>query len=432
MLRALGVSLAFLLGVSSPAAPPSPAPARTDEIAEAYVKLVLALGARDPGYVDAYYGPQPWRTQAEASPPSVEAIGARAEALAAGLEGLPRGTDEVAALRHDYLLAQLRALAARASLVSGAHMSFDEESRALYDAVAPRHDEAEFRQVLQDLERALPGEGPLLERYKAFRDRFQVPREKLASVFQAAIDECRRRTLAHVELPPGESFEVEYVGKQPWGAYNWYKGNYHSLIQVNTDLPITIDRAVDMACHEGYPGHHVYNALLEQALVRGRGYVEFQVYPLYSPQSLIAEGSANFGVDVAFPGGEGLAFERGVLYPLAGLDPARAPDFAAVQALVRRLDYATNEAARQYLDGKLDEAATLRWIETFTLRTPERARQSLDFIRRYRSYVINYNLGRDLVRAYVEGHGGTPQHPEKRWQVFKELLSSPRLPGGLR
>src|SRR6185503_6212472 len=101
-------------------------------------------------------------------------------------------------------------------------------------------------------------------------------------------------------------------------------GNARSLIQINTDLPIFIDRAVDLAAHEGYPGHRVYNALLEQALVRGRGWPEFSVYPLFSPQSLIAEGSANYGIEVAFPGEERVNFEKTVLYPLAGLDPSKA------------------------------------------------------------------------------------------------------------
>ena len=71
---------------------------------------------------------------------------------------------------------------------------------------------------------------------------------------------------------------------------------------MNTDLPIFIDRAIDLACHEGYPGHHVYNALLEKNLMRDRGGSEFSVYALFSPQSLIAEGTANYGIEVAFLG----------------------------------------------------------------------------------------------------------------------------------
>src|SRR4029077_1061160 len=130
-----------------------------------------------------------------------------------------------------------------------------------------------------------------------------------------------------------------------------------SLIQVNTDLPIYIDRAIDLACHEGYPGHHVYNSLLEKNLVKDRGWIEFSVYPLFSPQSLIAEGSANYGIDVAFPGSERITFERDVLFPAAGLNPARAAEYNEVQAVVDRLSYAGNEAARRYLNGEIDRAA---------------------------------------------------------------------------
>ena len=67
---------------------------------------------------------------------------------------------------------------------------------------------------------------------------------------------------------------------------------------------------MNLAAHEGYPGHHVYNVLLEKNLLHDRGWVEFSVYPLFSPQSLIAEGSANYGIEVAFPGDERVAFER--------------------------------------------------------------------------------------------------------------------------
>ena len=259
-----------------------------------------------------------------------------------------------------------------------------------------------------------------------------IPTAKLDAVFRAAIDGCRTRTMAHLTLPPGETFTVEYVTGKSWSAYNWYKGNFTSVIQVNTDLPITIDRAIDLACHEGYPGHHVYNALLEKHLVRDRGWVEFSVYPLFSPQSLIAEGTANFGIEVAFPGETRTAFERDKLYPLAGLDPKTAGTFAAVQHAVARLSYAGNEAARRYLNGEIDRAAAAAWLQRYAMMPADRADQRTRFFDQYRSYVINYNLGQDLARAYVETHGGTDDHPDVRWKVFGELISSPRLPSGLK
>jgi len=250
-------------------------------------------------------------------------------------------------------------------------------------------------------------------------------------VFKAAIDGCRSRNLEHIQLPPGESFTVEYVTKKSWSAYNWYQGNYRSIIQVNTDLPIYIDRAIDLACHEGYPGHHVYNALLEKNLMRDRGWQEFSVYALFSPQSLIAEGTANFGVEVAFPRPERVAFEEKVLFPAAGLDASRVSRYYDVLALVEQLTYAGNEAARRYLNGEIDAKAAADWLEKYGLYSRPRAEQRVRFMDQYRSYVINYNLGKDMVAAYVAARGGTPDQSSRRWDVFEDLLSSPRLPSGL-
>src|SRR3546814_7577613 len=60
---------------------------------------------------------------------------------------------------------------------------------------------------------------------------------------------------------------------------------------------------------------------VEEQLVKGRGWLEFSVYPLYSPQSLIAEGTANYGIDLAFPDKTRPDTERDVLMPLAEIEP---------------------------------------------------------------------------------------------------------------
>ena len=421
---------------SSNPAPPTPDSLSVmNDVAPAYVKLVLAVGQHDKDYVDAFYGPAEWKTEAETAKKPLASIASEAERLVTRLQALPEPADEMLRLRRSYLTRQLQSLTARVAMLGGKKFSFDEESRALYDAVAPVLTEEHFRAVREELDRALPGAGgiaALVDRYEAWRKDFTIPKEKVDAVFRAGIAECRDRTARHMALPPGESFTVEYVTGKSWSGYNWYQGKYKSLIQVNTDFPIIIDRAIDLACHEGYPGHHVYNALLEKNLVRDRGWVEYMVYPLFSPQSLIAEGSANFGIEMAFPGAERTAYEKATLYPLAGLDPSRADQFDKVRQVVDRLAYAGNEAARRYLNGEIDAAAATRWLADYALYSPDRAEQRLRFIVQYRSYVINYNLGKDLVRKYVESHGGTPDHPEKRWDVFGELLSSPRLPSQLK
>jgi len=402
-------------------------------LGEQYVRLVLAMGQHDADYVDAYYGPPEWRREVDAKKIPLAEITTRAAALAkeTAAAAPPASADELTRLRHDYLARQLEALRARAAMLTGTRLSFDEESQALYDAVAPTHTEAEFASVLAALEAKLPGRGPLVDRYDEFHKQFVIAPDRLDAVFKAAIDGCRSRTLQHIQLPPGESFTVEYVTGKSWSGYNWYQGNYRSLIQVNTDLPIYIDRAIDLACHEGYPGHHVYNVLLEKNLVRDRGWMEFSVYPLFSPQSLIAEGTANFGIEVAFPRTDRLEFERRVLFPAAQLKSEMATAYYDVLALVERLSYAGNEAARRYLNGEIDARAAADWLERYGLYSRPRAEQRVRFIDQYRSYVINYNLGKDMVAAHVEARGGTPDNQAKRWDEFAKLISSPRLPSGL-
>lgn len=401
-----------------------------DEAAKRYVHLVLALGQHDPDYVDAFYGPAEWKRAADKEKMTLEEIGSVAQHFVAAI---PNGAgDEMQQLRREYLRKQLSALATRVRIVRGEKLSFDEESRALYDAVAPHFPDSHFEEIQKQLEQKLPGDGPLWQRYEVWRKPFVIPKEKLDPVFQLAIAECRKRTLAHIPLPPNESFTVEYVTNKPWGGYNWYKGDYRSVIQVNTDLPAFIDRAVDLAAHEGYPGHHVYNVLLEKNLVRDRGWPEFAVYALFSPQSLIAEGSANYGRDVAFTNAERIKFEKEVLFPAAGIDPARADDYYAVQELMKQLSFAGNEAARKLIDAEIDDTAAEQWLQKYAVVEPARARQRVQFIKRYRSYVINYNTGEEMMKRYIEKRGGSDADPEKRWREFAQLLASPKLPGALQ
>jgi hypothetical protein len=401
-----------------------------DSAAERYVKAVLALGEHDADYVDAYYGPPEWRAEVRAAKPSLEEIETRARALELELTAMPKASDSMLMLRQEYLRRQTASLVARTEMQRGRKFSFDDEAQALYDVTPPSHTEEYFQRLTDALERELPGEGTLIARLGAYRQGFVIPKEKLDTVFRAAVDACRGRTLEHIELPAAESFRIEYVTNKSWSGYNWYQGNFNSLIQVNTDLPIFIDRAIDLACHEGYPGHHVYNVLLEKHLVKDRGWPEYTVYALFSPQSLIAEGSANYGIDVAFPANERLKYEKETLFPLAGLDPATADRYYRIQDLTSKTSYAGNEAARRYLNGEITAQQAADWLARYALMSPARAAQRVKFIDQYRSYVINYNLGKDLVRQYVERRAGGDRN--KRWDIFEELLSSPRLPSSLQ
>ncbi len=399
-----------------------------DAIAETYVKLVLALGVHDPDEVDSYFGPPEWRKEAEAARLPLDEIERRAEEARGALGPAPGG-ESIDALRHRALAAQLAALRARAAIVGGRFIPFEEEAKAIYGVVPPRPAEPELLRTIDAIDRALPGDGPIAARVEEFRSQFHVPLNRLRATVEAAIAQCRTRTLRRIALPAGESFSLELVSGKPWAGYNRYKGGFRSEIQVNTDLPLGVDRVLDVGCHEGYPGHHVFYSLQDEKLARERGWVEFTVNALFSASSLVAEGTASHGIDLAFPGAERADFERRVLWPAAGLDPGDAERYYAIQKLDKELRYARNEAARRLLDGEIDAAGAAGWLERYALMTPQHAAQSVRFIRRYRSYVLNYNLGEDLVRAWVERVGGADR--EDRWRAFERLLVTPRTPADL-
>jgi hypothetical protein len=416
--------------VSSQSGPTAPSEPAIDTLAERYVRLALAFGRHDDSYVDAYFGPPDWREAALAAATDLVDLQAQAEVLIGSLQALDvGGAPAIERARHAALVKRVAAMRLRMAMVAGESLPFDEESAVLFDAVAPDRDAPYFQAVLDEIAALLPGAAPLPERIEEFRKGYEIPMARLDAVFKAAIAECRSRTLERLELPPGESFRIEYVTDKPWSGYNWYQGNAFSLIEINTDLPIYIGRALDLGCHEGYPGHHTQNALLEQHLVKERGWVEYTLVPLYGPQALISEGSANYGLELAFPGEERLEFERDVLFPLAGLDPSTAARYRAVTALVEKLDYADNEAARDYLNGTITAPDAVDWLVTYALASRERAEQRVRFIETYRSYVINYNLGQDLVREFVERDSGG--NPAAQWAAFERLLSTPFTPSDL-
>lgn len=409
-------------------------PTALDEVAERYVKLALAIGRHDAAYVDAYYGPPQWRDEALRQPRDLAAIRAGVDA-ALGLlaEQQPAQQDDVR--RAACLAKQLRSMLARIDMLGGAVFGFDEETARLYDAVAPHHPRAYYENLVAEIDRLLPGAGTVGARVQAFRSQLVIPRDKIGAVMEAAIQAGRERTLQYIALPPGENFTLELVTDKPWSGYNWYKGNFHSVIQINVDLPVYMDRAVDLGCHEAYPGHHVYNVLLEQDLMRAKGWIEYSVYPLFSPQSLIAEGSANYGIELAFSADERLAFEQRVLYPLARLDPALAPRYTELNRLLAKLNYADNDVAMQYLGGQLTREQAIEWLLNVRLYPAEKAAQRLQFYDAMRGYVITYNLGEDMAREYIRRHGTDPD-PERakaqRWAAFRELMASPRPPSALQ
>jgi hypothetical protein len=393
---------------------------RVDAEAERYVRIVLALGERDRDSLDFYAGRPDWLAQAHAGNQPLGDIRRSASAL------LGQITEETSqAPEHDarrqFMMRQLRAVVARIDLLSGRRLRFDEESRLLFGVDSTGGDRVPVEGPRAELDRLLPAGGSLDRRYAAFDRRFVIPRERLPDVMARAIDGCRRVTLNHMSLPAGERVSVEYVSGTPWSAFTRYEGQARSRIQINTDFDLTVDRALQLACHEAYPGHHVINSVIDAV----RHWPELTVMPMFSPQSLRTEGAATFAAELAFPDASRLGFERDELFPLAGSNPGETDRYLRVSRAVDRLRWLQADIARRYLDGDLEFARAAAALEEEALMPSAVA--TLKFFNEFRTYAVTYTVGRDAVAQYVDsraGAAGGPGSTGARWRAYERWITA--------
>ncbi|MDQ3016760.1 MAG: hypothetical protein M3R25_08620 [Bacteroidota bacterium] len=417
--------LLLMVFISCKAKDPEVVAEDIDALAKDYVRLALVIGQYDPSFVDAYYGPDSLKPQGE--PKAVfpkDSLLLEVDFLIAKVLMIANhGPTDTIRNRAGWIADQMIAFGRRIKVYAGDGDDFDKESVDLFGAAAPVYDEEHYKSLVARLDSLLPDTGSVQNRFQSLANRFIIPKPKLDTVFRAAIAECRKRTREHFDLPAEEKFSLEYVNNVPWSGYNWYKGNYTSLIQINTDLNIFIDRAIDVGSHESYPGHHVYNMLLEKNLYHNNGLMEISMYPLFSPQSLIAEGTANYGIDVVFPGDDKVNFTRDVLLPLARLDTTGITMYYNALKIKGEMNYGRNEAARGLVNGTMTDEQAKAWMISYCLMNDETATKSISFIKANRSYVINYNYGMDLVKSYIESRIKDDPTPANRWKVFGELMS---------
>ena len=434
LLRLFLGSIFILIGLMTPAFCRDKTP--LDDVAERYVKLALKVGQYNPEYVDAYFGPPEWKPLPASDSlkkfPFEEYKSESAYLLDRMVEIKNSNLSVSQRRRWESLDDQIRSLKAMIAIINGEKLTFDEESMAIYRVQAPSYDSLHYDSLLRELDKLLPGQGNSQSRFIEFRKQFLIPHDRIDTLMKTTVAECRERTSKYIELPAGESFVIELLPRQPWGAYNWYKGDYVSLIQIDSSDDLGIESIIGLAAHEGYPGHHVQNLIQDGCFYRDSGWAEYSVQPLFSPRALIAEGGADFGVSLLFPKREWLAYMKSTLCPLAGVDTAKIEQYYDILKTKEALKYAGIDGARSYLDGRRTREATITWRMHYSLSTRREAEDAVDFYERYRSYIITYSVGEDLSKNYIEAKGGTDQNPERRWELYKSILMNPISPEDLR
>jgi hypothetical protein len=387
-----------------------------------YLGLTVALGERDRDSLDFYFGPEGPVSQMRRQPPKQALIAQQAADLRDRLERDDASwTSPTDRRRATFLRFQLDAMRLRAKMLLGETYPFDEEGHILFGVRAGADTNAEARaQTRREIGHLIGDAKNPARAYSVYERQFFVEPDRVPAVMNAALQACRSATLEHIELPAEEHIEVEYVFHKPWSGFSRYLGHSHSVIQINMDFPHTVDQILDLACHEGYPGHHVFNTLRDRSLVERDQEEEWLAQPTFSPQSFVSEAAASYAPEIAFTPEQRIHVERDVLFPLAGLDASKAARNVQVERLIDSLDTAEPAIARDYLDGRLEFVRAADALERETLM--EHAETMLLYVNEYRSYMLAYTVGRGMVQKMVERDDPSPA---VRWSRYVSLMKQP-------
>lgn len=388
------------------------------EFDQNYLRLVLEIEKHIEGYVDSYYGPADLKAAVNAQPKKSAAD------LLADLDWLQQHVPTEDASRQRYLTGIFRAMDCTLRLLNGEQFEYLDEVERLYDIRPQLVDEKVFTQAHARLDAILPAGDDLPTRMEAWVKQYEIPGERIFTLLELLRDETRARTVKLVELVPGESMAVQLTSNQPWSGYNWFKGNAHSLIEFNTDIPLSGLRLLDIFAHEAYPGHHTEHQLKEQHLYKARGYAEYACGLLNSPAAVISEGIATTALEIIFPGDSAYEWMATVMFPAADLPATEASTLAQVLQAQQAIKNVRSNAAILYHTGQLNEAQTLDYYRTYALYDEKRAQLAWRFITNplFRSYIFTYTEGYDLI---------TQAAGENKWPLFQRLLHEEALPSEL-
>jgi hypothetical protein len=365
-----------------------------------YLELGLRLGRHLEGMVDAYYGPAELTARIDTEPlRELPALVADARSLVADLDA---GDGQLDAARRRWLRAQAAGLHASARKLTGEAIGFVDEVEQCYGVRPSMVDHDELADAHRRLDVALPGSGPLGERYDAWRTSHLMTAEQLTAAVHTLAEAFRERTARQFGLPDGEHVAFELVSNEPWSGFNYYEGGLRSRVAINTDLPVSSTAIGHLVAHEAYPGHHTEHCRKEVGLVRQRRQLEESIFLVGTPQCLLAEGLADLAIEALLgPAPEPVLAE--ILHPLGIRYDTDV--VAAVSATSEALSAVRGNAALLLHDRGASEDEAVAELERWALLSPERARKSVAFLTHptWRAYIFCYVAGLPLCRRFAAG-----------------------------
>ena len=388
----------------------------TADLPGSYVRLGLAFDRLARGFVDAWTGPAAVRAEVESGPaPSPSALAARARELLAALP-----STGLAPEREAFLAGQLTGLEMSGRVLAGEPVPYLASVRAWFQVEPVMGDPSTYDVAHRALDDLLPGDGPLLERYTAYRDRACVPPERLPEAVRAWSSLLRERTRAVFPLPDEEEVAYEVVTDRPWAGFNYYEGRFRSTVAINADLPVGLGVLPALVAHESYPGHHTERCRKQARLT---ALPELDLWLVNTPENVLAEGLADLGLtglglDDWGPVATELYADLGIAY-----DGVRGQQIACAATA---LGAVRQDAALLLHDRSRSLEEVSAYLSRWALLSPDRARKALAFLTDplWRAYITTYVEGERLLRAWLAAGDARPR--------FGRLLDEQLTPAGLR
>jgi hypothetical protein len=387
---------ALIAALAATCAPSTPS---LDDLGARYAQAALRLAQHDPTLVEAWLGPERMEPGPRGPVKQVAADIAvlREEAARAGA-GVSSAEDQA---RLRYLTLQLDALRFAADRQLGRAASVDEQAKEEFALEFAPFDAPAAASRLADIDKLLPGKGTLAERVYDLRRRIRVPQEKRHEVFKAALSACKDVSAPVFPLPAQENIDLRismFQQRKGWDGFADHTGDYETQIWINEEVPLDVSRALRLACHEGYPGHHVQNVLIDQ-LFESRQWMELRLTPAFGRHLLLTEGAAEVASDLAFPADQRAALYREKLFPAAEVSSVDAAILVQVEDLQRELLPVITDVARGYLASTITEERARERLANEALVAD--ADVMLAFIERQRARALVHGEGRRVIYSLL-------------------------------
>jgi len=208
-------------------------------------------------------------------------------------------------LRLEYMMCELQSLNVVVNWLDRNDLSYAELVEGLFHISMKRFSESEIDksiEILTDAMAGFPGDN-LRDKVKEHFAKGSITGETLQSLIEDELQQRARETSEEfrnkIYAIMGTSVtdngvQYECVSDKPWGAYNWYQGEFKSLNQFNIDRTVNRDTLRASIYHE-YE-HHVSNLWREKAFLK-TGNLELSLVPMHTGRCVIAEGTAETAKD---------------------------------------------------------------------------------------------------------------------------------------